>query len=134
MGAAEGRRGLPPTFKILNGTALPPARGAYLRPIKTWGFEACLPIHSILFGGGQGRLHAFLGWVRLYIFHCFIGYLLSAVFTALIIGFDVAGVGHLVTSVEGGWLAALVFFLLNGIVFAGVQFGIVLMSMPYPDR
>ena len=72
--------------------------------------------------------------VRLYIFHCFIGYLLSAVFTAMIIGFDVAGVGHLVTSVEGGWLAAVVFFILNGIVFAGVQFGIVLMSMPYPDR
>ena len=71
--------------------------------------------------------------VRLYILHCAIGFGLSAVFTGLILWADVAGVGHLVRSVEGGWLAAAVFFVLNGIVFAGVQFSIVLMSMPYRD-
>lgn len=71
--------------------------------------------------------------VRLYIFHCLIGFLLSAVFTGLILWLDVAGIGHLVTHVAGGYLAALVFFVLNGIVFAGVQTGIVIMSMDYDD-
>ena len=72
--------------------------------------------------------------VRLYILHCLIGFMLSAIFTALVLGFDVAGVGHLVSTVDGGRLAAFVFFVLNGIVFSGVQFGIVLMSMDYNDH
>ena len=71
--------------------------------------------------------------VRLYILHCLVGFLLAAIFTGLILWFDVAGIGHLVTHVEGGWLAALVFFALNGIVFAGVQTGIVIMMMDYDD-
>ena len=71
--------------------------------------------------------------VRLYILHCLIGFALAAIFTGLILGFDVAGIGHLVTHVSGGWLAAFVFFVLNGIVFAGVQTGIVIMMMDYDD-
>ncbi len=47
------------------------------------------------------------------------------------IALDVAGIGHLVTQVEGGWLGALLFFFLNGIVFAGVQVGVVVMTMKY---
>ena len=59
--------------------------------------------------------------------------MLSAIFTTLIIGLDVAGIGRLVTHVTGGWLAAAVFFVLNGIVFAGVQTGIVIMMMDYDE-
>lgn len=71
--------------------------------------------------------------VRLYIFNSLIGFALSAIFTGLILWFDVAHIGHLVSHVAGGWIAATVFFMLNGIVFAGVQTGIVVMTMDYDD-
>jgi len=71
--------------------------------------------------------------VRLYILNCLFGFALSATFTALILWLDVAGIGHLVATVSGGGLAALVFFMLNGIVFAGVQTAIVVWSMDYDD-
>lgn len=67
--------------------------------------------------------------VRLYIFHCLIGFVLSGVFTAFILYANVANIGHLVVSVDGGILAAVVFFSLNGLVFAGVQTAIVIMSL-----
>ena len=72
--------------------------------------------------------------VRLYILHSLIGFALAAVFTGLILAFDVGSIRHLVTHVAGGWLALFVFFMLNGIVFAGVQTGITIMSMDYPGR
>ncbi|MEM9910987.1 MAG: hypothetical protein AAF922_09405 [Pseudomonadota bacterium] len=72
--------------------------------------------------------------VRLYIFNCMIGFMLAGCFTGLILWFNVANIGYLVTHVAGGWLAALVFFVLNGIVFSGVQTGIVIMSMDYPGE
>jgi len=67
--------------------------------------------------------------VRLYIVNAAIGFLLSGLFTALVLVTDTAGLGHLVATVEGGWLGAFVFFMFNGIVFAGVQTGIVVMMM-----
>ena len=71
--------------------------------------------------------------VRLYILNCLFGFILSGTFSALILWLDVAGIGHLVTTVSGGWLAMGVFFMLNGIVFAGVQTAIVVWSMDYDD-
>ncbi len=71
--------------------------------------------------------------VRLYILNVLIGFALSAVFTGLILSFDVAGLKHLVTHVQGGGLAVLMLFTFNGIVFAGVQTAIVIWSMSY-DR
>lgn len=71
--------------------------------------------------------------VRLYIFHCCIGFTISGVFTAAILSANVANIGHLVSTVDGGMLAAAVFFVLNGIVFAGVQTGIVIMSLGDDD-
>lgn len=71
--------------------------------------------------------------VRLYILNVVIGFMLSGIFTALILWFNIANVGQLVSSVSGGWLAALVFFMLNGIVFAGVQTAIVVMSLGRSD-
>jgi len=72
--------------------------------------------------------------VRLYILNAVLGFGLSAVFTAAILWLNVANIGHLVTHVSGGWLAALVFFVLNGIVFAGVQTAIVVMSIGASDQ
>ena len=71
--------------------------------------------------------------VRLYVLHTLVGFALSAVFTALVLWFDIVGIGHLVTHVDGGWIAAVVFFVLNGIVFASVQTAIVIMTMDYDD-
>ncbi|MCR8725306.1 hypothetical protein [Frigidibacter sp. ROC022] len=67
--------------------------------------------------------------VRLYIRHSLIGFALAALFVALLVGFDIAGLRHLVLETDGGWLAGLVMVMLNGIVFAGVQFSIAIMSM-----
>jgi hypothetical protein len=67
--------------------------------------------------------------VRLYITSVAIGFAVAAVFVALLIGLDVARLGHLVLGTEMGWLAGLMLFLFNGLVFAGVQFGIAVMSL-----
>lgn len=67
--------------------------------------------------------------VRMYIRHVAIGFLLAAIFTALLIGFNVGNLRHLVTHTAEGPLAAVLLFVLNGIVFAGVQFGIAIMRM-----
>ncbi|MEO0938945.1 MAG: hypothetical protein AAFY38_12400 [Pseudomonadota bacterium] len=71
--------------------------------------------------------------VRLYILNAGIGFVLSAIFTAAVLYLNIANIGHLVASVSGGWLAALVFFVLNGIVFASVQTGIVIMMIGSDD-
>ncbi|HDR29754.1 hypothetical protein [Rhodovulum sp.] len=67
--------------------------------------------------------------ISLYIRQTIIGFILSFVFVALLLHFNVASLWHLVTHVSGGWLAAVLLFLFNGIVFSGVQFGIAVMSM-----
>lgn len=71
--------------------------------------------------------------VRLYIFHSIVGFALAGIVTGLILYYDFAGIGRLVATVEGGWLAALIFFILNGTVLSGVQTAIVVMSMDYDD-
>jgi hypothetical protein len=71
--------------------------------------------------------------VRLYIRHVAIGYGLAAVFTGLLLGTNVANLWHLVTHAPGGWLAAFLLFMFNGIVFSGVQFGIAVMRMAEPE-
>ena len=72
--------------------------------------------------------------VRLYILNAALGFALAAIFTGVVLWQNVAGIGDLVRRVDGGWLAALVFWVLNGIVFAGVQTGIVVMSMPLEEQ
>ncbi|MGC9420028.1 MAG: hypothetical protein ACP5EN_13770 [Rhodovulum sp.] len=67
--------------------------------------------------------------VNLYIRHTIIGFLLSGGFVALLLYFNVANLWHLVTHVSGGWLAGVLLFVFNGIVFSGVQFGIAVMSL-----
>ena len=67
--------------------------------------------------------------IRLYIRQCLIGFALAGVFVALLLGFDVAGLRGLVTTTQGGFLAVGLLFVFNGLVFAGVQFGITIMRM-----
>lgn len=65
--------------------------------------------------------------VRLYIRQVIIGYAISAGFVALLLASNVANLWHLVSTSNIGWLAVLMLWVFNGIVFAGVQFA---LSLP----
>jgi hypothetical protein len=67
--------------------------------------------------------------VRLYITSVLIGLGLAVAFVGLLLGFDVAGLRHLVLETEMGWLGGVMLLAFNGIVFAGVQFGVAIMRM-----
>ncbi len=67
--------------------------------------------------------------VRLYIRQVLIGFGLSAAFVALLLTANVANLWHLVSGSDVGLLAVFLLWLFNGIVFAGVQFGISIMRM-----
>ncbi|MBK1636024.1 hypothetical protein [Rhodovulum adriaticum] len=71
--------------------------------------------------------------VRLYIRQSLIGFALSALFVGLLFAFNVANLWHLVSHSPSGWLAGVLLFMFNGIVFSGVQFGIAVMSMGRDD-
>ena len=71
--------------------------------------------------------------VRMYIKNVLIGFAISAAFVALLIGFDVGGLRHLLTSSGAGYLAVAMLWFANGIVFAGVQFAIAVMAMREKD-
>lgn len=71
--------------------------------------------------------------VRLYITHTAIGFALSAVFVAMLVWFDVAGVGQLILGSDMGWVAAIMLVLMNGVVFAGAQFAIAVMRLAEDD-
>ena len=71
--------------------------------------------------------------VRLYIRQCLAGLALGIAFSMLLVGLNVANLGHLVAEVDGGWLAFALLALFNGIVFAGVQFGISIIRLGRAD-
>ncbi|MCK8484884.1 hypothetical protein MUY21_12625 [Aliiroseovarius sp. S2029] len=71
--------------------------------------------------------------VRLYIKQVLIGFGLSATFVALLLYTNVGNLWHLVSTSDIGWIAVLMLFMFNGIVFAGVQFAIVIMRMGQDD-
>ncbi len=71
--------------------------------------------------------------VRLYIVNVALGFVLSLIFVALMVGFDVRNLRHLIFETEMGWLAAIMLVMFNGIVFAGVQFAIAIMRMAEGD-
>ena len=72
--------------------------------------------------------------IRLYIQSIAIGFALSAVFLALMLWQDVAGLRHLILGSDMGWLAALMVIMFNGIVLSGAQFAIVIMGMAERDE
>ena len=67
--------------------------------------------------------------VALYIEQSLIGFGIAALFVALLLWFNIANLWHLVSSTQGGYLGVVVMWVLHGIVFAGVQFGIRVMGM-----
>lgn len=71
--------------------------------------------------------------IALYIRSVAIGFGLSALFLALVLWQDLAGLRHLIFASDMGLVAALMIFMFQGIVFAGVQFGIAVMMLADPD-
>ncbi len=71
--------------------------------------------------------------IRLYITNVAIGFGISAAFVAMLLYFDVANLWHLVTHSDKGVLAVLILWISNGIIFAGVQFGIAVMRLKDDD-
>jgi len=71
--------------------------------------------------------------VRVYLRQIAIGFALSAVFVGLLVGFNVANLRTLMLTTDGGYIAAGLLFFFNGLVFAGVQFGITIMRMAKPE-
>ncbi|WBU65484.1 hypothetical protein [Paracoccus aerodenitrificans] len=67
--------------------------------------------------------------VRLYLVNIFFGFVLAVIFTAALIGLNVANLRHLVMSVSSGWVAVVMLVLFHSILFAGVQFAIAVMRM-----
>ncbi|MDZ4139620.1 MAG: hypothetical protein U1D66_12200 [Erythrobacter sp.] len=67
--------------------------------------------------------------VRLYIVNVAIGFGIALVFVAALIWLDVAHLRHLVLESDMGWVAAAMMVMFNGVVFAGVQFAIAVMSL-----
>ncbi len=67
--------------------------------------------------------------VKLYIQQIAIGFALSAIFTAILVWFDVAGLKRLLLGSSDGILGLFLIFFFNGLVFAGVQFAIRIMRM-----
>ncbi|SEV98876.1 hypothetical protein SAMN04488515_0536 [Cognatiyoonia koreensis] len=57
-----------------------------------------------------------------------IGFLLSALFLAMLIWFNLMNVGHLILHTEGGYIMALVFWVFTATLFGGVQFSLVIMG------
>ncbi|WP_374641414.1 hypothetical protein [Tabrizicola sp.] len=72
--------------------------------------------------------------VRLYIRSVALGFLISAAFTAGLVWWDVAGVGHLILGSDLGLVAAAMLVVFNGIVFSAVQFAFKVMAMAEKDE
>jgi hypothetical protein len=71
--------------------------------------------------------------VRFYIRQVVIGFAIAAALVAGLLWFDVAGLGRLVAGSDVGLMAALLLWVFNGIVFAGVQFAVAIMGMADDD-
>ncbi len=71
--------------------------------------------------------------IRLYITNVAIGFALAALFVVLLLWFNIGNLWHLVTHSDKGWLAVVILWVANGIVFAGVQFAIAVMRMKDDD-
>ena len=67
--------------------------------------------------------------VRFYIKHCLIGFGISALFVGGLLYYNVLNLWHLISSSDIGLMALVVFWVLNGIVFAGAQMAVAVMSL-----
>lgn len=71
---------------------------------------------------------------RLYILQCAIGFGISAAFVALLLWLDVGRLWTMASHDKAGWLAIGLLWVFNGIVFAGVQFGIAIQRLGREDK
>ena len=71
--------------------------------------------------------------VKTYIQQVLIGFSVSAVFTGILLWQNVANLWHLVTHDPIGPLAVFLLWMFSGIVFAGLQFGLRIMSLSDDD-
>jgi len=71
--------------------------------------------------------------IRLYIINVIIGFGIAAAFVAMLLYFNIANLWHLVSTSDVGLLAVIILWWSHGIVFAGVQFAIVVMGMKEDD-
>lgn len=67
--------------------------------------------------------------VRLYIRNVLLGAVLSALFVAMLLTFNVGNLRHLIFTSDIGVVALVMLFAFNTIVFSAVQFGISVMRM-----
>ena len=72
--------------------------------------------------------------IRLYIVNVLIGFALALAFVIGLVWLDVAHLRHLILETDSGPLAFVLLVLSNGVVFAGVQFGIAVMRLADDDR
>ncbi|MDS9468016.1 hypothetical protein RGQ15_10605 [Paracoccus sp. MBLB3053] len=72
--------------------------------------------------------------VKLYLVSIVWGICLALAFTALLIGFDVAGLRGLVIETRGGSIAVAMLAIFHALLFSGVQFGIFVMRMASDDN
>ncbi len=73
------------------------------------------------------------GLIRLYIQQVITGFGLAALFVGMLLWMNVANLGSLIGASDIGWVAVVMLWVFNGIVFAGVQFAIVIMRMEGRD-
>ena len=71
--------------------------------------------------------------IKLYITNVAIGFGIAAGFVAMLLYFNIANLWYLVTHSDVGWLAVLLLWFSNGIVFSGVQFAIAVMKLKASD-
>ena len=67
--------------------------------------------------------------IRLYITQVALGFLISAIFVAVLLVLNVANLRDLILGSEIGLMALLMIWFMNGIVFAGVQFAYAIMNL-----
>jgi hypothetical protein len=70
---------------------------------------------------------------KFYFLHCAIGFAVSAIFVGALLYFNIANLWHLISTSDIGMMALFVFWVLNGIVFAGVQTAVAVMLMAEKD-
>ncbi len=73
--------------------------------------------------------------MRLYFWHSAIGFVLSAIFVAMLLWYDFGGLATLIGGSDVPIMAVFLLWFFNGTVFGSVQFAIVIMSQAEnPDR
>lgn len=71
--------------------------------------------------------------VKMYIRNVIIGFVVAALFVAMLLWFNVMNLWSLVSNSPDGILAVFLLWFMNGIVFAGVQFAFAVMQMARKD-